>query len=237
MKRRLTTISQTKRSAPVGCSSAVLAFYEESIPVWAFHQLCAKKKPELLSHSGQLYAWRAEYLAARTEDIKVAAWFDGQSRWLERIYVKFANQSSGRTQLHAIKTLKCIFEKTDAAPDSSIKSYMIGKARRVACQKKGLLGATGPRFLNAAENLNGVAALWEPLDLSQIRSVGEGLANAISHNVALKVSLPQNYEVHGLKGAPQVEDRFSLFPKEDLVSFLASIEHSMAVTERKLVNE
>ena len=56
---------------PIGCSSLALTNLSKNQSVWTFHQTCALKKPEWLASSAILYMWRAEYLAARSEDLVV----------------------------------------------------------------------------------------------------------------------------------------------------------------------
>ncbi len=220
----------------IGCSSAVLAFFNKETPVWAFHQLCAKRKPELLARSGQLYAWRAEYLASRVEELEAIVWFDGRSRWLERIYVKFALQSESRAALYPVQTLKRGFESSSKPSPLRFRLYSIGAASRAATTESAVLAGAGPRFLNAAENLSGIAVLGGNLSPDMIVQAGEGLAEALGEPIRAKITVPHDYDLQGLSGDPQVEDRVCHFPKAELVGFLASVEHSMAVTERKLDN-
>jgi len=55
------------QGVPTGSSGLALTHFSNETPMWSFHQLCAVKEPTLVSLSGVLYTWRAEYLAGRIE--------------------------------------------------------------------------------------------------------------------------------------------------------------------------
>jgi hypothetical protein len=229
------TVDQSGELA--GASSAVLAFKRNEKPIWAFHQLCARASPDILEQSGQLYTWRAEYLAGRKEDLDVVVWFDSKSRWLERIYVKFALQNQTKVQLHAVFVARTFYSGKAVALVKSQKSDVYGNHLRLFLDSENEFGAVSPTYLNAAGGLNAVIALDGGATAQSVISIADGLiANSEEKECFVEITLPAEkaYFLEGLNFEPIKEaSRFCIFNKDSLVGFLGSVEHSVAVTARK----
>jgi hypothetical protein len=217
-----------------GASSAVKAFQNGGMSTWVFHQLCAMTNPYLLEQSGQLYTWRAEYLASRPESLKICGWFDGNSRWLERIYVKFILGKSSESWLKAVKIVRLPLAGRKRESDAFIVT--IGELERVLVDTPLCYGGANPKFLNASGILDCIVALNDTVKASQIVEVGESL-NALADRGegVIEVTLNTSSELQ-FENAELVTDcnRMFLFSKEDLYDFVSSVEHSLAVTLKKV---
>jgi hypothetical protein len=219
---------------PAGASSACEAFHHDGKAVWALHQTCARTSPDLLERSGMLYTWRAEYLAARPEDLGVIVWFDSRSRWLERIYVKFARQHPAGTRLTAVKFFRRrLLENKVEIPQPAIQ---IGQAHRRFYDKGGIFGGFGPRYLNASSALEILVDNQGGHGPEVLREASQELAGAVeSGSEGLYITVPSAETLEG----PDFEyvddvDRCLEFDKDCLVDFISSVEHSVAVTSRKM---
>ncbi len=62
------------------------------------------------------------------------------------------------------------------------------------------------------------------------------LAVCNAESLNLRVNIPSNHEPVSLKGDLAVSDRFCVIEKNDLYNFIASVDHSIAITKRKLIN-
>lgn len=223
------------QNQPIGASSATLAFFKDESHMWAFHQLCAKNSPEFLPLTLELYSWRAEYLAGKDGAISSIGWFDSKSRWLERIYVKFITQRKGKSKLSAVKTYKVHFIP-DNSDDHSflINRVKIGKSERIMLSDGHLVGGCNPAYLNASQTLNAVIAIDEGVQSSSVMKAGAVMANLQKMQLSLDVSFIsepiESSNFIPINGA----DRFFVLIKEDLVDFISSIHHSVAITQRKI---
>jgi hypothetical protein len=222
-----------------GASSASLAFFQFAKPVWVFHQLCAKTLPHLLEQSGELYTWRADYLASRTEDLSVLAWFDSKSRWLERIYVKFAFHKNRSAKLRPVAVIRKNFSPSINSGSLPTKKERFGNEFRVMVDNVNSFGGAYPKFLNASGILDAIVSL-EPVESeSALNAIGATLASAVgADRLRLEVSVP--FENKDKITGSDCEllhdvDRICSFDKSSLVDFIASVEHSIAVTQRKKV--
>jgi hypothetical protein len=231
-------VTTDKQGTVIGASSVSLAFRDTNFEYWAFHQLCSIKSPDLLTASGHLYMWRADYLIGLPQDLKVVVWFRSESRWLERIYVKFARQSSERVRIHPVKLIKGQFTKTTSGTPSrqlpKTTSYSYGSHKRTVTVSDNLISGIGPDFLNASGLLNNVSFLDGNDDKEAIQSAMTALMeNSGTDTAQFYVSLPEKSETtfEGWKITPS--DRFCIFSKNDLIDFLSSVEHSIAVIRKK----
>jgi hypothetical protein len=231
-------ITVDEKGQPAGASSVALGFTNSDRPVWVFHQLCAKTNPNLLEQSGDLYTWRAEYLAGRSENLDTIVWFDSRSRWLERIYVKFATQSRGAAKLLPVQVRRTEFLRNDGARTiAEGQTASFGHTQRYFAETDKTFGGIGPRYLNAARILDAIITLSEDDINSHSSAIAQKLMlMANLQSVELEVSVP-----HDKKDAftlPYRElvndvDRLCLFTKDSLVDFISSVEHSVAVTAKK----
>jgi hypothetical protein len=219
-----------------GASSVVVAFYNGTIPVWVLHQLCAITRPDLLEQTRQLYTWRTEYLAAREENLEICAWFDSRSRWIDRIYVKFANRPNLKTRLYPVALKRVAFSRPQKLIDTA--TYKIGNCSRTFIKSNQIMAAIGPRLLNASSALDAILAIHEDATEAQINNIGNSLiATSSSNQQTIEVTLPVNSPLQIDGAVVDSVDRFCAFTKDDLIPFLSSIEHTFAVTRRKLFNE
>jgi hypothetical protein len=228
---------------PTGASSTSLSFKFKEKSVWAFHQLCAQKNPNLLEQSGQLYTWRAEYLAARTEDLDVIGWFDSKSRWLERIYVKFAFHKYRMECLFPVAVYrKQVFKGAsgDSLPMPETESLAYGEARRIFHDANDQIAGLNPKYLNASGILNAVIDFSKkPLSSNAEKTAQSVLAKAEAESELIEFTgLGEASPGFLSAGAEKVldVDRMFFFSKDGLVDFIASVEHSVAVTSRKKLN-
>jgi hypothetical protein len=219
---------------PVGSSGLALACMAGNQHIWFFHQLCAIKNPDLVERSGILYTWRAEYLAAHFGAISANGTFYSKSRWLERIYVKHCQNTDSST-MRPVMSRRAVFFKEKSKVKGGITRYQIGSMERFSTVSTDLWGCASPRFLNANETLDMIVAIFRDTSDEEIENLGSALAKRLKkESLSLFLSLKHDHVFTSLKSDPQRSDRFFQIPKVDLVVFLSSVEHSVAVTERKL---
>lgn len=221
--------------APCGTSGLALTHIQQNIPVWTFHQLCALKQPELLERSGHLYLWRAEYLAGRPERLLISACFHSKSRWIERLYIKHAIATAGTTTLRHVRNVRRLIKGCASKQLPRVEKFQMGKLNRYWIEFNGSNGAISPKHLNANQNLDTVIAGEEEANIETIFHLGEVLVEAAGlQQTEILFTLPGSLDVSIPDSKPQLSDRYSLMPKSDLMSFMASIAHSLAVTKKKL---
>jgi hypothetical protein len=221
-----------------GASSLTQCFQTEQTQYWVFHQLCSVTSPNLLECSGQLYFWRAEYLAGRPESFSAMVWFRSDSRWLERIYVKFSKYSTGGTVLKPVKLMRGTVTQSSEQctdKDGAMSSYKFGGLNRTVTNSTGYVGGVGPDLLNASALLNGVASIDADLPPEKYDQIAKSLLLENNSNEAVfyfTTPFTSTAIFDGFVKTPS--DRLCIIPKEDLVAFLSSVEHSVAVTRRKM---
>lgn len=222
----------------VGASSVFLCYFEKEKPVWAFHQLCALKDPDTIKNTTDLYMWRADYLYFRNESLKACAWFNSRSRWIERIWVKFANNSPKNCELKAI-SMKVIESKNlhsrNLTRDIQSKKYNIGSATRVSLESENFFGACSPPRINASGAMDFISISFQPEDYEQYINTIFRESQSINYSMQtiraqfdigeVPASL-QNLPDHG-------SDRFCIFTRESLPTLSSSILHAMAVYQKK----
>ena len=223
-----------------GASSIVLGFFNGELPVWVFQQLCSINKPELIEQTRELYTWRAEYLLMRPENFDLAVWVDSKSRWIERIWVKFAIQKNTGSNIISpveirVKSFKRDPEKT--TKELPVKTYSIGDAQRTSHSSETTLAGVNPDYLNAANLLNHIYVNKTPVTLKYIESVAQNLLTSLDKTECeFRVSFPAGHTPPELANSPSHNlDRYVSFPKQDLPYYLSSVEHSLAVVKRKLM--
>jgi hypothetical protein len=222
----------------VASAGLALCNYIKDRAVWSFHQLCALKRPDLVSLTGELHRWRVEYLAGRPESLVAVVWFNSNSRWVERMYAKHAMTSTLGSKVLPILDRRCTFKKGESDEHKfEINSYQVGTAHRFGASNEKLWGAVGPRFFNANENLDTIVVVDKETSIEEINSLAQQLiSNLKVEELSLLVTVPADFDIAKLGGEYQKSDRLGYFPKEDLVNLLYSMEHSIAVTERKLAS-
>jgi hypothetical protein len=227
----------TNEDSPIGCSGLALTNYVSGLSLWTFHQLCALKNPNLILESGVLYSWRSEYLAARPEQLAADASYRSKSRWLERIYTKHSKNSTAGSKLSAVLQSRCTFAKPSQEAAMKTEFYSIGHAQRLITVSEEFSAAVNPKYLNASANLDMIIALSGRVTPEKLKIIGGQLATKLEmENVSMVVVVPMETDLSEFEGVKGKSDRYCYLPKEDLVNLMSSIEHSMAITERKLHN-
>ncbi|MCX6125318.1 MAG: hypothetical protein NTV34_11325 [Proteobacteria bacterium] len=225
---------------PTGMSSTALAYKCREKDIWSFHQLCAMTDPSVLEHSGALYTWRAEYLAGRPEDFCVFSRYTSKSRWLERIYTKFSGGESLDVRLQAVKSFQISASAVKSSGTKTVQTRRIpyGDSYRIVAECEGAVGGAYPGLLNAADNLDAALAFDGPTDNDSVLAVAEAIFKE-SEGSLDKIFLTFNdYEALVPEGSHESKiDRIIFFSKSSLADFIGCVEHSIAVTRRKLSNE
>ena len=218
----------------LGSSSCALAFKSSEREFWVFHQLCAKKDTETFDLTGDLYAWRAEYLWNRKSNITSVFWFRSESRWLERIYVKYAMQSPDRGKVEPAQLFAYIHTNERLkVPPSTVECY--GTENRAFYNHQGVLGGLGPDYVHINRNMNLIQANgnWD-----DVYKAADSMTSALNRDTSyFRVVMP-----HGCK-APDLGldkwdyqnsvDRHAEIQKDGMLDFIACLRHSIAVTKRK----
>lgn len=219
-----------------GCSGLAHSAYNDDEAVWTMHQLCAIRDPDLLEQSGILYRWRGEYLAGRPGEHSAAAFFKSKSRWLERIYVKHALNSGGKTILLPMTMCRAQVEAAEKPSTLKFDKINMGKIARVTTRTKKFWACGNPRYLNASRMLDAVISVWNPLPPDELQNIGRELVQAMelkSSSLSFMVDHKTDVTHIGTKLTSD-SDRFCKIPKKEMLTFVSSVEHSVAVTERKL---
>ena len=222
-----------------GASSCSLAFLDSNVEYWAFHQMCSIKSPSLIELSGALYKWRAEYLSSmKKTEVKAIGWFDSRSRWLERIYVKFHLICPQSTLVNAK-----VFRINSITIDGSFTNVegvkrQVGGGIRFFLSYSNFLGAVSPRFLNASNILDSVVCAKDSEDLNVLKNVLYTLKST-GHVSTIEVTVLEEKMIALLKDnfdCTHVDDvdRYFVINKNDLGLFCSSVDHAIAVTERKM---
>ena len=221
-------------NAILGSSSCAIAFKTCSTEYWVFHQLCAKKEIDTLDLTGDLYAWRAEYLWNRKSDITSVFWFRSESRWLERIYVKYAMQSPDRGNVKPAQLYAYIHNSENLkVPISSVEKY--GSENRAYYSHGDVLGGLGPDYVHINRNMNLIQANgnWDDV-YKAADSMTKALNRATSY---FRVVMPHGCPPPNLQSDrwdyQNSVDRHAEIKKDGMLDFIACLRHSIAVTKRK----
>lgn len=222
----------TEAGKPTGSSSLALIFKRNGINNWAFHQLCAEKKPNLIELTGLLYIWRAEYLAARPEDSEAVFWYTGTSRWLERIYSKYCMLNPNDSLLFASSFIAQDIEPKHES-HLTISSYKLGDQQRFYYEDADIVAGMGPDKLNANRNLNVVNWISkDPTNFEKMKTVAGALAAKTGETTYFRFSFPYT-EDHPFTGSNLKDLRYCQIHKSGLLNFISCIQHSIAITKKK----
>jgi len=218
----------------LGSSSCALAYKKQDTEYWVFHQLCAKKDTDTLDLTGDLYAWRAEYLWNRKSNITSVFWFRSESRWLERIYVKYAMQSPERGEVRPAQLFAYIHKTENfKVPKATTEKY--GKGPRSYYEHDEAMGGLGPDYVHINRNMNIIQANG---DWEETFKAAEAMSASLNRQDSyFRVVMPSECP------PPQLpEDRWDYqnsvnrhaeIKKEGMLDFIACLRHSIAVTKRK----
>jgi len=222
--------------APVGASSMAKGFVNhDGSPMWAFHGLSAVKNPKNLQHTAAVYLWRADYLIARQGTQKVIGWFDGNGRWLEKVFVKFQKLTPSLTSLWSVRLKRMIAvtgfrEELDC--DLFDKTFSKGKFFRGMCFSTDFSLGLGVPYLNLSGGMDKAYYLNESADPRWIETKISELKPArffcpVPHS---KVDpYFEGYESYTLESVTRQFSSDSL----GLLHFHSAVEHSTAITRRK----
>lgn len=224
---------------PSGVAGIALSHFIDKSSVWMMHQFCMTKKPEMLDITKDLHNWRSEYLAARSEDLSVGICFHSSSRWMERIYVKHSNLTKGNTTLYpaVMKWIEFTASNDKSESRTKLKTFPVGDCQRVATTTSHLWGAAGPTYFNANGTLDMIVSLDKSIPLTEIIDTGMALAaNSDNDRLRALVVTPLETDLSSISGTPISADRVCHILKSDLGALITSVDHSIAVTKRKLAN-
>lgn len=211
-----------KDGQPQGCSSLAKPFSENAVDTWVFHQLCAIKEESNLELTRDLYKWRAEYIASRPGAIKTKFWFRSKSRWLERIYVKFGMSKTKKILTPVVLKAVTAEDTREVKPEWSKDAAVSG---RFKLDSDNFCGGFGPEYFNASRLLNMVYSN-QPCSEEDITSV------ALSAGQKYMVTCRPNIDGEVFEDALP-SDRMASLDKEDMIDFIACLEHSIAITIKK----
>lgn len=218
----------------LGSSSCALAYKKYDTEYWVFHQLCAKKDTDTLDLTGDLYSWRAEYLWNRKSKITSVFWFRSESRWLERIYVKYAMQSPERGLVKPAQLFAYI-HKTEhfKVPKATTEKY--GKSPRSYYDQVETQGGLGPDYVHINRNMNIIQAngSWE-----EVYKAAESMTSALNRESAyFRIVMPADCSPPDISierwDYQNSVNRHAEIKKEGMLDFIACLRHSIAVTKRK----
>jgi hypothetical protein len=120
------------------------------------------------------------------------------------------------------------------------KKLSFGNGTRVVSDEQNYLAGLLPHFLNASGILDAFVSLDNDVPASVIENASAALVQASGESSSLiEITLRNDGEtLPQMDDAEQVTDvdRMFLFQKAGLVDFLASVEHSVAVTRKKKLN-
>lgn len=223
-----------ENSKLLGSSSCALAYKKQENEYWVFHQLCAKKDTDTLDLTGDLYSWRAEYLWNRKSNITSVFWFRSESRWLERIYVKYAMQSPERGEVKPAQLFAYI-HKTENFKVPKALTQKYGKDSRSYYDQDETQGGLGPDYVHINRNMNIIQGNgnWE-----KIFKAAEAMTASLNRESAyFRIVMPSDCPPPEL--SPDRWDyqnsvnRHAEIKKEGMLDFIACLRHSIAVTKRK----
>ena len=221
------------KDKPTGCSGLALSYYSGEIPIWTYHQLCALKKPELLTRSGDLYLWRAEYLAAYPGNLISIGSFRSKSRWLERIYIRHALTGGKDSKVFPVLIVRRDIPASRTATPFPTRRYLVGEVERVSTTSLDIWGGSNPLFFNANCNLNKIISIAAPYEKEELENLAAHLGEQTGQDPVQTVFVvPQDSDLK-LEGKVQASDRYCTIPKNDLLNFISVVDHSISVTIRK----
>lgn len=218
-----------------GMSSATVGYVHQGLPVWSWHQLCARTDPDLLEQTGILYTWRAEYLAGRPGDCSIFSRYTSRSRWIERIYTKFSLSNVRDSRLRIVKSIQTTVGKNNGRTHpSNLTKLPFGTVDRLCVEADGAIGGAFPPLLNAAENLDCVMTWEDDATSESCINAAQALLDASGKDELKLFFTTDDLETPVPEGSHVSKiDRIIVFKKAGLAHFIASVEHSIAVTMKK----
>jgi hypothetical protein len=202
---------------------------------WVLHQLCTHKDAANLERTGDLYKWRAEYLAGQKGDVRISGWFSSKGRWLERLLVKFDATTSSKVELQPVKVQCCIFEKLATSDGRSTRRVKIGEFDRFVFRTESVQAAYGPSRWNIGRLLDfilllgsdgessGVAESAQSLIAASGRESGEFMVTTRAEAGVVLPNVTKQFQV----------DRFMTFSKSAIEDFIFAVDYTVAVSIRK----
>jgi hypothetical protein len=128
----------------------------------------------------------------------------------------------------------------DSLPMPETESLAYGEARRIFHDANDQIAGLNPKYLNASGILNAVIDFSKkPLSSNAEKTAQSVLAKAEAESELIEFTgLGEASPGFLSAGAEKVldVDRMFFFSKDGLVDFIASVEHSVAVTSRKKLN-
>lgn len=223
--------------AITGTCSTTLGFFNGEREVWVFQQLASIAEPQFFEQTKALYLWRPLYLWGRKEDFDLCCWFDADSRWIERLWVKFDRyRDRSPSCLHPIRVHIVgpdTLQNQPAGSQYEVGAYNVGKNKRVFLKKEGVLGAVDPPHLNFSKLLNHTVSV-PPVAEGALERAAFIARQSEEHDTEMRITVPHGTDDVAIASLPALKlSRFCYFSKSELPYFYSSLLHSLAVMERK----
>jgi hypothetical protein len=226
----------TDKDKPVGFGSASFSFKDDHFNYWTFHQLCALKDSDNLDQTKELYAWRAEYLTARKDNIKTLVWFTSTSRWIERVYVKFVLAKT-KSKLDAVNLYSYNHIKQNEKSVMNNKSEIVTlskKHNRLLFWNKEIIAGLLPDYYHANRNLNTLISLNKTISIKDVNEYLNSFTESItSEQNHFRITVQNDNVLEDNKFEKQTSDRLTCIHKDDLLDFINHLDHSIEITKKK----
>jgi len=215
-----------------GTSSLAQFCQTPNLEYWVFHQLCADKELTTLEDTGTLYNWRCEYLHLRKKDSASYVWFRSESRWLERIYVKFNTQNP---QLGELKTCSLFTYIHHASEGDSlnVRVYNFGDGKRAIYKDDYITAGAGPNYVHINRNMNVI--ICNDGDWTKVKNAANKICQALNEkSLYFRVEIDNSNPDSSIEIEPQNgTDRVTIIKKVGLLDLIPCVNHSIAVTKLK----
>ncbi len=224
----------------VGSSSVCNAFRNNQKEVWAFHQFCVLSEPQYFKNTEELYLWRVTYFSGLIGNFDSIVWYDGNSRWLERVWVKLSVQLKDiKEVIFSIQTR--IWSKKNSTTGENekrypIEKYKIGQFGRKYISSSGAIASIMPNYLNFGKLLNhavGIPPYKKTTD--ELISLAKNIVADEEVGTTLRITASTEKENgDDYNELPQtVLTRLCYFNKIEMPYLFSSIIHSIAVMKMK----
>jgi hypothetical protein len=214
-----------------GMGSSSYTYTHKGKDFWTFHSLCTLKNESDLDLSRNLYAWRAVYNFSRIENMDTLLFFASSSRWIERIYVNFLQRKS-QSNVNPVRLYTIRLKPIDHGLTVTSNKFT-ETTERLMCSDENIVAAALPDLLHIRKRLNCIDVLSSDADVAKALTYGEQLAFSAKQEISFRLSVPFAHPWQTDIPLDPHTDRMGVLRKEDLIDFIASLDHSIEVTKRK----
>ncbi len=225
---------------PVGACSLVKAFYHENREVWITTQMCVISEPQFFNHTRDLYLWRTAYTFGRPNDLDCILWYDGNSRFLERIWTRFAKLCGSSERLWPVDIRRLPKERLSLANSESLDVSTVkepyGTFERIMLKDSNVMGGVGPTYLNFGKLLDHVVSVPpNKVSVDELFEKASLLLNLEKNDLReIRVSVPAGFQDERLNDCQKILlNRLGYYPKHEIPILYSSILHALAVMEAK----